>query len=115
MLVSTHLSVAEVEKTHPQLLLEGFTHLFLPQLVEKFMCKGLSSVQTFFGGVNHNLGEEIQQKRISFGKNLKLKEKYMFPLSFLDFREFVIVEVVFWVHLDNLGLSRSPHHLDYLY
>lgn len=39
----------------------------------------------------------------------------MFPLSFLDFREFVIVEVVFWVHLDNLGLSGSPHHLDYLY
>lgn len=71
MLVTTHLSVAEVEKTHPQLLLQGFTHLFLPQLVEKLMGEGLSSVQTFFGGVDHDLGEEIQQKRIGFGENLK--------------------------------------------
>ena len=39
---------------------------------------------------------------------------YLGPLSFLDFGELVVVEVVVGVHVHNLTLGGGPQHLDNL-
>ncbi len=36
----------------------------------------------------------------------------MFPLSFFNLRKFIIIEIVFRIHLNNLGFCWSSHYFD---
>lgn len=112
MLIATHLSVAEVEQAHSQLFLKFFPHFLLSQLIEKFMSKGFSSIETLFWCVNHNLSYEVYQQGIGIREDLYNEISYMLPVSFLNFGEFVVVEVILWIHLNDLSFCGSSHHFD---
>jgi hypothetical protein len=43
-----------------------------------------------------------------------LCKRYCGPLFFLEFREFIIVEIVVRIHIDYLAFRWGAHNLDYL-
>jgi hypothetical protein len=49
-------------------------HRLLPQLVVELVGQGLSCVESLLGRVDHQLGEQVQEKRVSLRKNLNKKE-----------------------------------------
>ena len=67
------------------------------------MGKSLRCSQPLLGRVYHDLLDEVNKKRISFGKHL-------IPLSFLDFGKLVIRKIVLWIHVDNLSFGWSSHY-----
>lgn len=40
---------------------------------------------------------------------------YLIPFPLFNFREFVIIEVIAWVHIDDLSLCGSSKNFDDLY
>lgn len=73
VLVPLQLLRQETEQVQPKLLLKGYPHRLLPQLVEKLMSQRLSSVESVLGRIYHDLGQEVQEERIGFGENLYRK------------------------------------------
>lgn len=61
VLVPLQLLRQKTEQIQPKLLLKGQPHRLLPELVEKFMSQRLGSIEPVFGGVDHDLSEEIEE------------------------------------------------------
>ena len=70
VLVALQLLRKEGEQVQPKLLLKSQTHWLLSQLIKKFMSQRLGSVESVFGGVYHDLSQEVEKERVSFGENL---------------------------------------------
>lgn len=64
------------------------------------MGEGLCGIQSLLWTVDHHLRNEIEQQRIGLGKDL-------LPLPLLHLWEFVIIEVVLWIHLCHLRFCWS--------
>lgn len=56
--------------------------------------------------------DEIDEEGVAFRENLCIRSIYFVPLFLLNFGEFVVIEIVFWVHVDDLGLGGRAHDLD---
>ena len=56
--------------------------------------------------------QEIEQKRVCLGEDLNKRTNYFVPLSFFDFGELVVIEVVVRVHIDDLTFGGSSEHFD---
>lgn len=98
MFVTSNFSIAEIKQSHIELFLYRLAHFFLSELIIELMRQCFSSIETLLGRVNHDLVDEIEQERVSLGKDLP-----PFPTFYL--RELVVIQVVLWVHLDYLCLG----------
>jgi|688.fasta_scaffold1698084_1 hypothetical protein len=105
MLVSSNFSIAKIEQSNIHLFLKSSSHFFLSKFIKELMSERLCCIKPLLGRIDHDLREEIKQQWICF-------REYRFPLSLLDFGEFIIIEIVVWIHLSHLSLGWGSKDLD---